>query len=60
MATVLEGVRLMFKRVVWSAVAAAVLAAAAVILAVFGYDSEAMAVGLAGITAALLANRERG
>lgn len=50
----------MFKRVVWSAVAAAVLAAVAVILAIMGHDFEALAVGLAGVTAALLANRERG
>lgn len=50
----------MLKRVVWSAVAAAVLAVAAIILAIVGHDSEALAVGLAGVTAALLANRERG
>jgi hypothetical protein len=50
----------MFKRVVWSAVAAAALAAAAITLAFFGQDAEALVVGLAGITAALLANRERG
>jgi drug/metabolite transporter (DMT)-like permease len=50
----------MMKRIVWSAVAAAALAAAAVVLAVLDYPSESLAVGLAAVTAALLANRERG
>lgn len=48
----------MIKRLVWSAVVAAVAAVASVVLAVLGMDSESLAVGLGAITAALLATRE--
>lgn len=48
----------MIRRIVWSAVVAATLAAASVVLAFFGEDA-AIAVGLAAITSAVLSNRER-
>lgn len=50
----------MLKRVVWSAVIAAVLAASAVTFAVSaGMETVALTLGMAGIVAAVLSNRER-
>lgn len=49
----------MFSRIVWSAVAAAVLAATSIVLAFFGGDSESLAFGLGAVTLAVLSTRER-
>jgi hypothetical protein len=47
------------RRVVWSAVLAAVLALAAIVLAVLGLAEVALACGLASVSAAVLSNREK-
>lgn len=50
----------MIRRVVWSAVIAAVLGISAVAVSLFdGFDSTVIALGFGAVTAALLANRER-
>ncbi len=48
----------MIRRLVWTAVVASVLGVAAIVLAVLGYESVSLAVGLAGVISALLASRE--
>ena len=50
----------MIRRVVWSAVASAVLGLAAVAVSLFvGLESTVIALGFGAVTAALLSNRER-
>lgn len=50
----------MGRRIVWSAVAAVVLGAAALAVSLFtDMTSTVIALGFGGVTAALLANRER-
>ena len=50
---------LKFKDVVWSAVLAVVLSAAALVAAAVGTDRAVLALGLSAITAAVLSIRER-
>ena len=47
------------RRVVWSAVLAALLAVAAIVVAVLGFGEIALACGLASVSAAVLSNREK-
>jgi hypothetical protein len=49
----------MLRRVVWSAVVAATLAAVSIVMAALGQDSLSLAVGLSAVVSALLATRER-
>lgn len=46
------------RRIVWTAVVAALLAVASVVFAVLDHDAVSVALGIAGITAATLASRE--
>lgn len=49
----------MLRRIVWSAVVAAVSSVAAVVSAVLGQTDYVLALGAVAITSALLATRER-
>lgn len=49
----------MLRRIVWSAVAAALAAVAGIVSAVLGETNYVLAFGAAAITSALLATRER-
>lgn len=48
----------MLKRLVWSSVAATLLAISAVVVSVFGTVETVIALGAAAITAAILSSRE--
>lgn len=53
-----EGIA-MLKRIVWPSVAAVLLAVGAIISAVVGSDKMTLAIGMAAVTAAILATREK-